>query len=101
MLGQGEYGACYTHPRDLSFPYIPPDAARNMLMELTVNEVAERLTVSPLTVRRWLNAGSLSGIQPGDRAACRITEMALATFLDARRRGGVQERPQRATTQDI
>ena len=64
-------------------------------MDLTVNEVAARLKVSPLTVRRWLNAGALSGTQPGDRAQCRITETALATFLDARHRGGVQERPQR------
>ena len=64
-------------------------------MELTVNEVAERLQVTPLTVRRWLNAGALSGLQLGNRAACRITETALATFLDARKRGGVQERPER------
>jgi excisionase family DNA binding protein len=59
---------------------------------LTVNDVAKRLKVTPLTVRRWLNAGSLAGIQLGDRAGWRITETDLATFLDARRRGGVQER---------
>ena len=62
-------------------------------MDLTVNEVAERLKVTPLTVRRWLNAGALSGIQIGDRAGCRITEEDVQTFLDARMRGGVQERP--------
>ena len=43
-------------------------------MDLTVNEVAERLIVTPLTVRRWLNAGALSGMQLGDRAGCRISE---------------------------
>jgi excisionase family DNA binding protein len=59
---------------------------------LTVNDVAKRLKVTPLTVRRWLNAGSLVGIQLGDRAGWRISETDLATFLDARRRGGVQER---------
>jgi len=64
-------------------------------MDLTVNEVAARLQVSPLTVRRWLNAGALAGMQVGDRARCRIPEKALATFLDARKRGGVQERPVR------
>jgi excisionase family DNA binding protein len=64
-------------------------------MDLTVNEVAERLKVTPLTVRRWLNAGSLSGMQRGDRAGCRITEGDVQTFLDARMRGGVQERPER------
>jgi excisionase family DNA binding protein len=62
---------------------------------LTVNEVAERLKVTPLTVRRWLNAGSLEGIQLGDRAGWRVTESDLQTFLDARRRGGVQERGER------
>ena len=64
-------------------------------MDLTVNEVAERLNVTPLTVRRWLNAGALSGMQLGDRAGCRITEGNVQTFLDARMRGGVQERPNR------
>jgi excisionase family DNA binding protein len=64
-------------------------------MDLTVNEVAERLNVTPLTVRRWLSAGALIATQPEDRAECRISETALATFLDARRRGGVQERPPR------
>ena len=62
---------------------------------LTVSEVAKRLKVTPLTVRRWLNAGSLAGIQLGDRAGWRITEADLQTFLDARRRGGVQNRVER------
>jgi excisionase family DNA binding protein len=64
-------------------------------MDLTVNEVAERLNVTPLTVRRWLNAGALSGMQLGGRAGCRITERGVQMFLDARMRGGVQERPDR------
>ena len=62
---------------------------------LTVDEVAARLNVTRLTVRRWLLAGSLHGIQPDDRARCRIRETDLAAFLDARRRGGVQERAKR------
>lgn len=62
---------------------------------LTVSEVAKRLKVTPLTVRRWINAGSLAGIQLGDRAGWRITEIDLQTFLDARRRGGVQDRTER------
>ncbi len=57
---------------------------------LTVNQVAERLKVTPLTVRRWLNNGELDGIQLGDRAGWRITEAALDAFLAARR-GGKQE----------
>jgi excisionase family DNA binding protein len=63
--------------------------------DLTVTEVATRLKVTPLTVRFWLRSGALVGIAPDDRAACRIRETDLAAFLDARRRGGVQERPQR------
>jgi excisionase family DNA binding protein len=67
------------------------------MTHLTINEVAERLKVTPLTVRRWLNAGSLAGRQSGDRAGWLIAETDLQTFLDARRRGGVQERPARNT----
>jgi excisionase family DNA binding protein len=63
--------------------------------DLTVAEVATRLKVTPLTVRLWLRSGALVGIAPDDRAACRIRETDLAAFLDARRRGGVQERPRR------
>jgi excisionase family DNA binding protein len=40
-------------------------------MDLTVNEVAERLNVTPLTVRRWLNAGALSGTMRGCEVASR------------------------------
>ena len=52
---------------------------------LTVAEVAERLKVQPLTVRRWLKSGDLSGIQLGDRAGWRITEDDLRAFIEARR----------------
>ena len=51
---------------------------------LTVSEIAERLKVQPLTVRRWLNSGALTGIQLGDRAGWRITEEDLREFLEAR-----------------
>lgn len=60
--------------------------------DLTVPEVAARLNVTTLTVRCWLNAGSLVGIRCDDRAGCRIRERDLAAFLDARCRGGVQNR---------
>ena len=59
---------------------------------LTVNEVAARLNVTSLTVRRWLQAGSLGGIAVDDRIACRIGVKDLEAFIDARRRGGVQGR---------
>ena len=63
--------------------------------DLTIDEVAARLKVTRLTVRRWLQAGALNGTELGDRARCRIRETDLAAFLDARRRGGVQERAKR------
>jgi excisionase family DNA binding protein len=62
------------------------------MVQLTVSEVAARLNVKPLTVRLWLRAGSLVGCRCDERSACRISETDLKTFLDARRRGGVQER---------
>ncbi len=62
---------------------------------LTVNEVAARLNVTSLTVRRWLQAGSLGGVAVDDRVDCRIGVKDLEAFLDARRRGGVQERAKR------
>ena len=61
----------------------------------TVDEVAARLNVTSLTVRRWLQAGSLGGIAVDDRVACRIGVKDLEGFIDARRRGGVQERGKR------
>ena len=67
--------------------------------QLTVSEVAARLHVKPLTVRLWLKAGSLLGCRCDERSACRISETELATFLDARRRGGVQERDTRSSSE--
>ncbi len=54
---------------------------------LTVNEVADRLKVTPLTVRRWLKSGELVGYQLGDRAGWRVAENDLDAFLEARRGG--------------
>ena len=64
--------------------------------DLTVIEVAARLNVTALTVRRWLSAGSLGGIAVDDRVACRIGVKDLEAFIDARRRGGVQDRAKRS-----
>ncbi len=52
---------------------------------LTVHEVADRLQVHPLTVRRWLKSGKLVGVQLGARAGWRIDEEDLVAFLAARR----------------
>jgi hypothetical protein len=60
--------------------------------DLTMLEVALRMCVTPLTVRLWLNAGSLRGLHCDDRATCRIREHDLANFLAARRRCRVQDR---------
>lgn len=61
----------------------------------SVQHVAALLKVTPLTVRRWLRSGALVGIACDNRADCRISETAVTTFLDARHRGGVHNRPKR------
>ncbi len=62
---------------------------------LTANKVATRQNVTSLTVRRWLQVGSLGGVAVDDRVACRIGVKDLEAFVDARGRGGVQERAKR------
>ncbi len=65
---------------------------------LTVNEVAERLKVTPLTVRRWLYNGELAGIRlSSGRAGWRITQADLDEFLAARR----QERGERIDPKNL
>jgi excisionase family DNA binding protein len=39
---------------------------------LTVREVAERLKVKPVTVQRWLRAGTLRGTLLSDRMGWRV-----------------------------
>jgi len=48
---------------------------------LTPEEVAERLSVTPRTVRDWLKAGKLQGMKAG--RLWRISEKALCEFLEA------------------
>jgi excisionase family DNA binding protein len=58
---------------------------------LTVQEVADRLRVTPLTVRRWINAGDLAAVKlGGDKAGWRIEEVDLVAFLDQRKFGAVE-----------
>jgi excisionase family DNA binding protein len=49
----------------------------------TVEEVAERLKVSHMTVYRWIKAGSLGAYKLGGEF--RITERDINEFLDGRR----------------
>jgi len=65
---------------------------------LTIGQVAERLTVDPRTVRRWIAAGKLAAGRAGPRIV-RIRSRDLAAF-EARflaagtaRRDGPQESP--------
>jgi putative resolvase len=49
----------------------------------TVDEVAERLKVSHMTVYRWIKAGQLGAYKIGGEF--RITEQDVERFLEARR----------------
>jgi excisionase family DNA binding protein len=51
---------------------------------LTVTDVAERLRVSPETVREWLRTGELQGYNLGGQAGWRIPEGAISQLLAAR-----------------
>lgn len=48
---------------------------------LSPEEVAERLTVTPRTVRDWLRAGKLRGTKAG--RLWRVSEEAVCEFLEA------------------
>src|SRR5438105_1637190 len=49
-------------------------------MALTIAEAARELRLSPLTLRRWVKAGKLSGVWLGNR--WRIPRTALSALLD-------------------
>lgn len=47
----------------------------------TVEEIAERVKVTPATVRRWLREGAMRGHNFGGRTGWRITEKDVNDFL--------------------
>lgn len=51
---------------------------------LTVEEVAEQLSVGVETVRRWIRSGEMDAIDLGGRAGYRIRESALEKFVRER-----------------
>lgn len=52
---------------------------------LTVGEVAERLRVNDVTVRRWIQRGELIALNVGGkRPEYRVRQSALDTFIAAR-----------------
>lgn len=53
---------------------------------LTVEEVAERLSVNVDTVRRWIRNKELTAIELGRRAGYRITQTDLEEFINKRRK---------------
>ncbi len=51
---------------------------------LTVPEVADRMRVTPYTVRKWLREGRIEGVMPGGtKGGYRISEAALRRFIAA------------------
>ena len=59
---------------------------------ISVQQVADRLSVHPETVKRWLRAGDLVGYALGDRAGWRVREDDLDAFLQVRRNRGDDDR---------
>ncbi len=60
---------------------------------LTVEVAAERLDVTPETVRRLLRRGALRGMQLSKRAGWRIRAADLDAFIESRFRGGPETEP--------
>ncbi len=52
---------------------------------LDVRAVAERFSVTPYTVREWLNQGRLQGVKmsSGPKAKWRVSESAIRAFREA------------------
>lgn len=50
---------------------------------LTVNDVAERFSVQPATVRGWIKARALATVKLGPRGT-RVSEEALRAFVSMR-----------------
>ncbi len=54
---------------------------------LTVEEVSDRLKVSPWTVKRWLRDGELKGVRLGKNGPWRTTDADLDRFLEESTQG--------------
>jgi excisionase family DNA binding protein len=52
---------------------------------LTVGEVAQRLKVNPVTVRRWIQARELTAVLLGPHAGYRVSVADLDDFLERRK----------------
>lgn len=51
---------------------------------LTLEQVADQLSVNVETVRRWVRSGELQVIDLGGRAGYRVTESTLEKFIQNR-----------------
>jgi excisionase family DNA binding protein len=58
---------------------------------LTTKQAAERLQVKPITVQRWLQAGTLKGTKLPGRAGWRIPESEIDRLLGGESTAGKAE----------
>jgi excisionase family DNA binding protein len=66
-----------------------PDGNHHMLDKmLTVDEIADLLSVHPSTVRRWEKEGLLKSYRFGPRGFVRFSRSDLTTFIGLRENNG-------------
>ena len=58
----------------------------------TVREVAGKLKVHPQTVKDWLRAGDLEGVNFGGRSGWRVTDAQLRDFVERRTQATIERR---------
>lgn len=71
-------------------------------MYLTIQQVAERLNISPATISSWVSEGRIPAYRFGERRGIRIHEADLQKFIEASRimPGEVIEEDEEETSTD-
>lgn len=80
----------------------PFDDSQEIVIDLTVEQIAEQFDRTPACVRGWCRAGRLPGAYRLNRREWRIPRAALAAYLEAERdRPTASSSPRRAGGSDL